>query len=149
MAGQILSADPSLEGVDVDLLTFPRKLFWFRHLMSRGADRETLFIPCQINETSPGFLEALVLARDFECMNLETIFSPYGISLRTRIGWTSGQTIASPAKWYMQSLLRLGLHNTVHWTCLVLSRPLSKVVLFTKKHPHGARTGIFLPQTVV
>ena len=68
LAGLLEAANPSLKNVDIDMLAFPRKLFYFRHLLSRGESGETLFLNSKIRKTSPGFLEALILARDFECI---------------------------------------------------------------------------------
>jgi hypothetical protein len=64
LAGQMMEVDPSIEEVDVEMLAFPRKLFYFRHLASGGA-RHLQF--ATVKEAVPGFLEALILARDFEC----------------------------------------------------------------------------------
>lgn len=37
LPGQIMSADTSITEVNVDLMAFPRKLSYFRHLASRGS----------------------------------------------------------------------------------------------------------------
>jgi len=58
-------ADPSLGEVRIDVLAYSRKLFYFRHLVSHGTWNPFHFMTPKI--TSPGFLEALVLTRDFEC----------------------------------------------------------------------------------
>jgi hypothetical protein len=62
---RMLDADPSLEDVNIDMLAYPRKIFYFRHLVSGGASEGFQFV--NIKMSSPGFLEALVLAREFEC----------------------------------------------------------------------------------
>jgi hypothetical protein len=64
---QMQAEDPSLETVDINMLAYPRKLFYFRHLMSNGQDGKSFIQFCTIKETSPGFLETLIFARDFEC----------------------------------------------------------------------------------
>lgn len=66
LAGQMMRADPSLEEFDVDQLAFPRKLSYFRHLASQGSWRSDLNF-ATVKDTAPGFLETLVLARDFKC----------------------------------------------------------------------------------
>ena len=65
LAGQMCAVDPALKDVDVDMLAYPRKVFYFRSILSRGGENELPFYTFKKN--SPGFLEALVLTRDFEC----------------------------------------------------------------------------------
>ena len=69
LAAHMLTADPSLEHIKLDMLVYPRKVFYFRYLVSRGHGGGGIpGLPAfRIKNTSPGFLEALVLARDFEC----------------------------------------------------------------------------------
>lgn len=62
---QAQNADSSLGDIDIRMLAYPRKIFYFRHLLSKGASQPMPFH--SIPSDSPGFLEALVLARDFEC----------------------------------------------------------------------------------
>ncbi|KAF2640838.1 hypothetical protein P280DRAFT_400069, partial [Massarina eburnea CBS 473.64] len=69
LAGRMREADPSLTNIDINMLAFPRKLFYFRHLISGGARYGTDLQFAAIKETAPGFLEALVLARDFQCVD--------------------------------------------------------------------------------
>jgi hypothetical protein len=70
LAAQMLVADPSLEHVETDMLAYPRRVFYIRYLISRGHGEGILGFPTfKIKNTSPGFLETLVLARDFECTN--------------------------------------------------------------------------------
>jgi hypothetical protein len=59
------TVDPSLPHIDVDMLAYPRKLFYFRYLLSSGGGHALPFY--QIKHTSPEFLETLILTRDFEC----------------------------------------------------------------------------------
>lgn len=67
LKGQIESADPSIGDLDIDQLAFPRKLFYFRHLISNAQSHDGMGLQfVQIPNTSPGFLETLILARDFE-----------------------------------------------------------------------------------
>jgi hypothetical protein len=66
LAGQMQAADPSLEKVNIDMLAYPRKLFYFRYLMSNGRGGGAMFPFYNIETTSPGFLEVLILTRDFE-----------------------------------------------------------------------------------
>lgn len=66
LRGQIAEQDASFGDVGSWQLAFVRKLFYFRHLISSGQWRAIpLGIP--IAEQSPGYLETLILARDFEC----------------------------------------------------------------------------------
>lgn len=65
LVGQMCAGDDFLKEVDVDMLSYPRKLFYFRYILSRGGDDALPFHTFQKN--SPGFLETLVLTRDFEC----------------------------------------------------------------------------------
>ena len=68
LSGLLEATNVSLGNVNIDILAFPRKLFYFRHLISGGADGEFPFSFTKMKKTSPGFLEALILARDFECV---------------------------------------------------------------------------------
>ncbi|WYZ40013.1 hypothetical protein EsH8_IV_000354 [Colletotrichum jinshuiense] len=67
LTNQIMRADPELEvlGVSHDEIGFIRKLFYFRHLMAGGAAYQQFFPP-NVSKHSPGFLEAAILARDFQ-----------------------------------------------------------------------------------
>lgn len=65
LVGQIQHADSTLGAIDIGMLAYPRKIFYFRHLLSNGSNK--LFPFFRINIASPGYLEALILARDFEC----------------------------------------------------------------------------------
>ncbi|KAF1948636.1 hypothetical protein CC80DRAFT_599520 [Byssothecium circinans] len=67
LIGQMQEADPSLTAIDVNMLAFPRKLFYFRHLVSKGECFGNGLRFVTVKSTAPGFLEALVIARDFEC----------------------------------------------------------------------------------
>lgn len=67
LAGKVQAADPSLDQVDIEMLSFPRKVFYFRYLVSNGRGGGSLLIPnYTIKRRSPGYLETLILARDFE-----------------------------------------------------------------------------------
>ncbi|KAF2161345.1 hypothetical protein M409DRAFT_28381 [Zasmidium cellare ATCC 36951] len=68
LPGQIVSADTSISEVNVDLIAFPRKLSYFRHLASRGSWRSELNF-ATVKEEAPGFLETLIIARDFQCVD--------------------------------------------------------------------------------
>ncbi|EMC93900.1 hypothetical protein BAUCODRAFT_75181 [Baudoinia panamericana UAMH 10762] len=67
LAGQIMQADETLEDVDVRKLAFVRKLSDFRHVISGGANQTLMLLRASIRETAPGYLETLILARDFQC----------------------------------------------------------------------------------
>jgi hypothetical protein len=70
LATQMQVAAPSLARVDINMLAYPRKLFYLRYLMSHGRGGGGMggFSPFyKIEKTSPGFLEVLILTRDFEC----------------------------------------------------------------------------------
>jgi hypothetical protein len=65
---QIVESDSSLLELDVRALAYACKIFYFRYLVSGGlggGNMLGLFYPIKI--FSPGFLDALMLARDFEC----------------------------------------------------------------------------------
>lgn len=66
---QIVTATPGLDKISDFELTYVRKLFYFRHLLSKGADAGPLSTMggwLKMKNNSPGFLEAATLARDFE-----------------------------------------------------------------------------------
>jgi hypothetical protein len=81
LAGQMLAADPSLGNVSINMLAYPRKLFYFRYLVSKGSGGGSLAAVYAIKKTSPGFLETLILARDFECTDpRDHIFSLWNLA---------------------------------------------------------------------
>jgi hypothetical protein len=63
LACQMMQAMPDIH-VDLDELSYCRKLFYFRHIISRGADN--YYGTCRMRENAPGFLETLVLSRGFQ-----------------------------------------------------------------------------------
>jgi hypothetical protein len=73
MAGLMMAADPQLRGVSVNDVSFVRRLFYFRHLEGKGAN--SVFIMPRdpgwllMGEKTPGILDLVVLARDFESTN--------------------------------------------------------------------------------
>jgi hypothetical protein len=67
LGSQMLDVDPSIEHIHVGMLAYPRKVFYFRYLVSRGQGGGSGFPFFKIEKTSPGFLEVLVLTRNFEC----------------------------------------------------------------------------------
>lgn len=81
LAGQMQAAEPSLK-VNIDLLAFPRKVFYFRYMVSKGSGGGSMLIPSyKIEKTSPGYLEALVLTRNFECTDpRDHIFGIWGLA---------------------------------------------------------------------
>lgn len=81
LPGRIRAVDPSLDEVNVDLLQYPRKPFYFRHLISGRVRHRSPLRFTTIKETAPGFLEALVLIRDFECTDSrDKIFAPWDLA---------------------------------------------------------------------
>ncbi|KAJ4993175.1 hypothetical protein SVAN01_01150 [Stagonosporopsis vannaccii] len=79
LVSQIQFADPTLGEIDIDMLAYPRKIFYFRHLMSGGSGQSFPFFT--IGRTSPGYLEALILARDFECTDpRDRIFAVWNLA---------------------------------------------------------------------
>jgi hypothetical protein len=59
---------PTLELFDIKMLAYPRKLFYFRYLISNGNGGGSVFGSFyRFKKTSPGFLETLILAREYEC----------------------------------------------------------------------------------
>lgn len=65
---QILESDETLVELDVSTLAYARKIFYFRYLVSGGMGGGSVFgLFYHIQRSSPGFLDALILARDFEC----------------------------------------------------------------------------------
>ena len=76
--------DSSLVDIDAHMLSYSRKLFYFRHLTSYGTGAGLSFV--NINRKAPGFLEALVMVRDFECTDpRDKIFSVWNLA-RDKIG---------------------------------------------------------------
>jgi hypothetical protein len=68
LVAQMQEENLCLERIDIKMLAYPRKLFYFRYLMSNGRAGGSVFGQFhRVKATSPGFLETLVLARDFEC----------------------------------------------------------------------------------
>jgi len=68
LIAHMLAADPSLEHVNIEMLAYARKVFYFRYLISEGRGVISFLFPFRtIKKTSPGFLEAMILARNFEC----------------------------------------------------------------------------------
>ena len=68
LISQILESDSSLLELDVRALAYARKIFYFRYLVSGGLGGGSMLgLFYQIKTSSPGFLDALILARDFEC----------------------------------------------------------------------------------
>lgn len=65
LPGHMMEADSSLEDVEVKDLAFARKIFYFRHLTSR-ADAPFLLHWFDVPADSPGFLQCLLLTRDFQ-----------------------------------------------------------------------------------
>lgn len=65
---RILDLDASIGELETSVLAYARKIFYFRYLVSRGLGGGSMLgLFYQIQTSSPGFLDALVLARDFEC----------------------------------------------------------------------------------
>jgi hypothetical protein len=88
------AVDSSLEDVSVEMLAYPRKLFYFRHLLSNAAEHQLSFHV--IKKTSPGFLEALVLARDYECTDpRDHIFALWNVA-QDRSGLQYTPTYSKP-----------------------------------------------------
>jgi hypothetical protein len=64
----IVNSDKSLTTLDVSALAYARKIFYFRYLISGGLGGGSMLgLFYQICTSSPGFLDALMLARDLEC----------------------------------------------------------------------------------
>lgn len=69
MAARMLAAFPNLGPIQDRDLAYVRKLFYFRHLRSRGQDGiwgQYISGWVKISDQSPGILDACVLARDFK-----------------------------------------------------------------------------------
>jgi hypothetical protein len=69
MAARMVAADSKLQRIEDRELAYVRKLFYFRHLRVRGADDPMRMYTAMwphISDSSPGILDACVLARDFE-----------------------------------------------------------------------------------
>lgn len=64
LSKRMQEADPSLGEVDSEMLSYSRKLFYFRHLVNRGTGLGFTFV--RVSSDAPGFLEALVMTRSFE-----------------------------------------------------------------------------------
>lgn len=68
LAAHIQDADSTIGLLDTRFLAYARKIYYFRYLMSNGFAGGSFLggLWNKFGETSPGFLDALVLARDFE-----------------------------------------------------------------------------------
>ncbi|OAP61966.1 hypothetical protein AYL99_04169 [Fonsecaea erecta] len=64
LAEKMKESTPDLRSVDPTQLLFIRKLLYFRHLHMGGIRPD--FIRSDVRDTAPGYLEAAILARDFE-----------------------------------------------------------------------------------
>ncbi|KAK5065393.1 hypothetical protein LTR84_001231 [Exophiala bonariae] len=60
----MMKSAPEIGEVDIDELYFVRKLFYFRHLHTGGALYG--WKRAEVSATSPGYLETLILARNFQ-----------------------------------------------------------------------------------
>lgn len=70
---------PEIGQVDPDDLYFVRKLFYFRHLQTGGVLHG--WRRAQVSETSPGYLETLILARSFQAtIPHDKIFSLWNVA---------------------------------------------------------------------
>ncbi|KAH7066717.1 hypothetical protein BKA63DRAFT_126411 [Paraphoma chrysanthemicola] len=79
LIGQIEHADPSISKVNTHMLAYPRKVFYFRYLLSRGNENALPFH--KFKSDSPGYLEVLVLTRDFECTDpVDRIFALWNLA---------------------------------------------------------------------
>ncbi|KAH5610309.1 hypothetical protein HBI26_024640 [Parastagonospora nodorum] len=72
LAARMQAVNPSLGTVDIKMLGYPRTIYYFRYLLSNGHAGGGLFgggflTVSPLKKNSPGFLETLILARDFEC----------------------------------------------------------------------------------
>lgn len=68
LIARIIESDDELMELDLGALTYARKIFYFRYLVSKGlGGGSMLALFFQIRTLSSGFLDALTLARDFEC----------------------------------------------------------------------------------
>ncbi|KAK5118767.1 hypothetical protein LTR85_007973 [Meristemomyces frigidus] len=67
LAGQMMSADNTLEVVDPRELAYVRKLFYFRHLASKGLHPSWgTGWGAKIGESAPAYLETVIMAREFQ-----------------------------------------------------------------------------------
>lgn len=67
MPAQMIAANPTLNSISIEQISFIRRMFYFRHLRSKNAD--SIFGQTNQNgvkDTSPGILDAVVLCRDFQ-----------------------------------------------------------------------------------
>ena len=79
LAGQMQGIDPSLREVRTDMLAYPRIVFYFRNILSHGGGNPLPFYA--FKKESPGYLEVLVLARNFECTDpRDHIFALWNLS---------------------------------------------------------------------
>lgn len=72
LAGRMQAVNSSLGAVNIKMLGYPRIVYYFRYLISNGQAGGGLFgggllTVSPLEKNSPGFLETLILARDFEC----------------------------------------------------------------------------------
>lgn len=85
MVGQILSSDASLKSVDIDQLAFPRKLFYFRHLVSRGAPGHMLFPLQPYNKGRLASWRLLFSLETLSVVTQETKLRPFGTLPKIRM----------------------------------------------------------------
>lgn len=64
LSKRMKEADPALKEIEIDTLSYARKLFYFRHLVNGGIGLGFVYV--KTSEDAPGFLEAVIMARDFE-----------------------------------------------------------------------------------
>ncbi|PQE15144.1 heterokaryon incompatibility protein [Rutstroemia sp. NJR-2017a BVV2] len=88
MVDAMIAADGQLKVVSENDVSFVRRLFYFRHLEGAGAN-SVLMLPVnpewfRMGEKTPGILDVVVLARDFESTNpYDKIFAVWNLARDT------------------------------------------------------------------
>ncbi|KAM3079861.1 hypothetical protein ACMFMF_003282 [Clarireedia jacksonii] len=88
MTRSMMASDPQLKSVSENDVSFVRRLFYFRHLIGQGANSISI-MPANpewflMDEKTPGILDVLVLARDFESTSpYDKIFAVWNLARDT------------------------------------------------------------------
>ncbi|KAI1082312.1 heterokaryon incompatibility protein-domain-containing protein [Whalleya microplaca] len=110
LAYRMTKAAPDLGDVSTLELTYIRKLFYFRHLACRGENFTHAEIYAKIGEQSPGFLEALILTRDFQATDGHDKIFSMGNIVKERVEFHSDYSQPIP-KTFADFAVALAMKN--------------------------------------
>jgi hypothetical protein len=85
MPRKMMEADPDLKSVSFRDMSFVRRLFYIRHIQARGKESMSLYEFntdfLEIGEHSPGILDLVVMARDFEATSpYDKVFAVWNLA---------------------------------------------------------------------